>query len=516
MVIVFTVAGRGQENSQQLAPPAVAPPLPERGGKAPNMDRPKLPDDYLLLPEMPPAEFPTRELPRKTPRTLRELMDEEAAAPAPVLAPARPESPAPVNPLPDLSRDVAMNQALSTGESLLGGLGGLENLLLSPFSAQPSLSEFENAGARPLRPIRFGPFDVHLYGSIGVLGTHVGGALFGDKFSTSPLYNGGFTAVMGRNTLSSLWVAYNFASSFPEKPSQSREFATRGGTGGSSSAGVDQTLSVMANLVFPELKRMRFVVGLDYASLSGFDRDTGGNAKRQIATALFIASYEQSNKTTFDWHVSAPFRLFSDAVSSSGVTNTFFATTQLSRKTRLGLGYTAGVVEADEGKNQFYQQGLVRWRYLPTRFLELDVTGGLDFRDIEGSFKTTPIFGVSATWDSGKGTLVSLAAERRIFNAASSINTNFTSSSIVLRVAQRLSWGMIGSVSAGYEYTEYERIGAGGEGQRKDKLSYVSAGLMVPVNRHWNFSLSCAAGRNVSNVTEFDFVQATLKTTLSF
>ena len=505
LAFVLHCSGLGQEPAPETPPPAIPPQLPESVEK--------MPGDETLIPELPPGAVPIREY-RRMPGNVEDSMEEDADEPAPVTEAPEVEPPASAN--AELSRDVAMNQALSTGETLLGGLGGLDGLLTSPFSPGSLLSEFQYLSGKPLQPIRFGSLDVNMHASVGVLGTHVGGSLFGDKYSADPLFDAGFTALLGRNTLSSLWASYNIASSFPESPKQSRELGNGGGSGGGGSGGVDQTFSLMANIVFPDLKRLRFVLGLDYASLSGFDRDTGGNAKRQIATALFIATYQQSKKSSLDWHVSAPFRLFSDAVSSSGVTSTVYETTQFTRKTRLGLGYTIGTLNVDEGKNQIYQQALVRWRYQPTRFLEFDVTGGLDFRDIDDSFRTTPIFGLSASWDSGKGTLVSLAAERRIFNAASSINTNFTSSSFVLRAAQRLGGGMIGTVSAGYEYTEYERVGAGGEGQRKDNLSYVAGGLQLPVSRHWSFSLNCSAGKNRSEVSAFDFVQTTLKTSLAF
>jgi hypothetical protein len=203
-------------------------------------------------------------------------------------------------------------------------------------------------------------------------------------------------------------------------------------------------------------------------------------------------------------------------VSSSGITGTLFAHNQITKKTRLGLGYSVGKVDVDDGESQIYHQALLRLKYRPTRFVSCDATLGLDFRDAADSLTTTPIFGLSVIWDSESGTSVSLAAERRVFNAASAINTNFTSTSIVLSGAQRLGWGLIGTLAAGYEFSEYESIGAGGQGSRKDHLTFVSGGLVKLITHHWNVSLSCAAGINESDTTAIDFVQVTLKTALAF
>ncbi len=481
--------------------------LPEDAGKTPNPDAPILPDEPLPNPP-PPGAIPIRDLQRFEPQNLRDWMEDEASQPAPV---TEAPSAGTAGDSPDLSRAVAMNQALSTGETLLGSLGGLGGALSSPFLAGAPDSPVGDSGMPSLRPIRMGSFDINMHASLGVTATHLGGMLYEDDSSVGGLFQGGFSALYGRDKLASLWFSYDLAGNYPENPAQGRQSGSEGGSGG-----FDQNVSLIGTFTFPELRKVKFVFGAKYSSLSGLDRDTGKTSRRQIATALFTTDYAYSEKTTFSFDVSMPVRQFSDAVSSTGITTALSADTQITRKTSIGLGYTLGTLEVEDGADQVFHQALLKLKYSPSRFLLFDATAGVDFRDHGDSSAVTPIFGLSTTWNSRHGTLVTLAAERRVFNAASAIDTNFTSTSFILSAYQRFSYGVMGTLSAGYEYTEYESFGASAGSNRTDKLTYVSAGVMVPLALHWNCSLNASAGKNDSDTQGFDFMQMTFKTTLLF
>ena len=87
---------------------------------------------------------------------------------------------------------------------------------------------------------------------------------------------------------------------------------------------------------------------------------------------------------------------------------------------------------------------------------------------------------------------------------------------MTLGVYQRFWQGVVGSLTAAYEYTEYESFGTGADSSRIDKLYYASAGAIVPLTHHWNCSLNTSAGKNDSGLSGFDFLQVTFKTTLNF
>ena len=482
--------------------------LPEGADKTPNPDAPILSDEPLPNPP-PPGAIPVRGLQGMEPQNLPDGSEEDPSQLPPITeAPSSEEA---VDRNWEIAREVAMNQALSTGDTLLGGLGGLGGFLSSPFLDGSPDSPVTSSGKPLLRPMRIGSFDVNMHASLGVIGNHFGGMLYADDYAVGGLFQGGFSALFGRDRLTTLLFSYDVAGNYPENSARGRQAGSEGGSGN-----FDQNISLVGSFTFPELRKVRFVFGVNYARLSGIDRDNGRNSQRQIATALFSASYQYSQKTSFKMDVSVPVRQFSDAVSSTGITGTLSGDTQITRKTSIGLGYTFGSLQVENGSDQIFHQALVRVKYSPTRFVLFDASAGVDFRDRGGSTTVAPIFGLGATWDSRHGTLVKVAAERRIFNAASAIDTNFSSTSIVLSAVHRFDCGVMGSLSAGYEYTEYDSFGNGARKGRKDKLSYIAGGVMVPLALHWNCSLGCSAGKNESDVQEFDFVQTTFKTTLSF
>lgn len=510
LAMSLVCSASGQEPAAPELPPV--PPdesamLPEDAGKIPNPDAAMLPTEQLPNPP-PPGAIPVSSLQRIEAQDGPEGTEDEVGDLLPVTEPPSVEAGAES---PDRSREVAMSQALSTGDTFLASLGGLGGTLSSPFLAGAPNSPVPASGMTALRPLRWGSFDVNTHASLGVTATYLGGDLYDSDTSVSGLFQGGLSAFYGRNKLATLWFGYDVATKYPDNPTQGRQTGSEGGSGG-----FDQNISLIGSFTFPELRKVRFVFGAKFASLSGIDRDTGENSKRQIATALFTTSFQYSKKTAFNLNVSMPVRQFSDAVSSTGITSTLSADTQITQKTTVGVGYTFGSLKVEDGADQIFHQTLLHVKYSPTQFLLFDATAGVDFRDRGGSSTIAPIFGLSTTWDSRHGTLVTLAAERRVFNAASAIDTNFTSTSLALGVYQRFGGSVIGNITAGYEYTEYDSFGSGAGTSRTDKLSYFSAGILVPVTLRWNFALNASAGKNESDVQAFDFMQVTFKTTLTF
>jgi hypothetical protein len=275
--------------------------------------------------------------------------------------------------------------------------------------------------------------------------------------------------------------------------------------------------------------------------LSGPNRDVGGATDRSIATASLGASYQYSQKTSFDLSFSLPIRDFSDGVSSTGATGTFFVNNQITKKTRIGLGFTYGSLdtevsgtsalinssksrEGSDGVGQTFQRLLFQIDSTPSRLLTYNFIGGLELRDAGGYSDVTPTFGLGATWNPIAGTSITLAAERRGFNSAASLNTNYNSTSVSLRVNQRLTARLSGYLTLGYERAEYYNVGDEnngdgadeGEGGRKDDLFHASAGLNLPISDRWGWSLVFTFSDNRSNTEPFRYYQAVLQTTYAF
>lgn len=402
----------------------------------------------------------------------------------------------------EVAQPPAMHQALGTGEALLGDLGGLSGEAVgSPFSTQ----------AVPLAlPFRLGIVRFKPRLSAGVsAGSFERNGNRRDWISGSGLglFQGSLQATFGEG-LSSAALLYNFGLSFRGQERSS-------GSGSTGGLRFDQQLSFGAHLLFPEMKRVRFTIGLALADFSGLNRDVGNQTDRVLATLSLGASYAYSRKTSLGWHLSFPIREFSSGLSSRGLTNTLSINRQITRKTSLGIGYSTGFLGVQRGEDQVFQQVLFNVRSVPTIFLSFHGSVGVEYRQA-GDSTFNPIFGLGATWNSRRGTTVSLAAESRIFNSATAANTNFTSTSIGLRASQILGYGIVGSLYLGYEYSAYERVGKGGVSGRNDQLCTVSIGLSRPITKRWSSSLSVQFGKNWSNVQPFNYSQITFRTSYAF
>jgi hypothetical protein len=415
-------------------------------------------------------------------------------------------------------RGVATNRALGTGETILGNFSNIHSSLSSPFlPSVPARAE----------PFQFGWGKLSLRAGAGVSASRVSGTQDGGSDeSVLGFVKAGLEVAAGNRDLA-------FASSVYEAKHGGHSFASlsydcgygfpdsggnqQGVIGSGQTAGFDQQLAFSGNFYFAGLRRLVFGFGLDITSLSGINRDVGAETDRSLATAALTASYELSRKTSFDVEVAMPFRNFSDGISSRGVTGTVFGRNWVTRDLRLGLGFTMGQLDVQEGSDQTFKQGLFQVNYKPTRFLQFNGVGGVDFRDSGGSTSTTPIFGLGLVWNSFRGSNVSLAAERRIFNAASAINTNYISTSVVLTFGQRLFDRLLASLSLGYETAAYESVGESGDAeQREDQLFSATLGLTVPVTDHLGCSFSYTFGRNESDVSPFRSRQATFQASYSF
>ena len=456
------------------------------------------PDDALLMEEPSdenePIEPETEKVglgggelePLETEEELEEETTEEILLVPQVEAPEL--TPEVIDVFPPAIRRASINQALGTGESILANLGSFRDTSQSPLL--PSLISAD-------LPIRFGQFQISSAVSVGVTAGRTGRD--NDNAWEPARLGGNFKSIYEKGLFSAR-VFYSFA------------------VGGGDRFEFNQQLSIGGSFIFPELKRVEFGYGLAFTGLSGLSRDVGSETDRALATATLAASYKYSQKTSFDWNISLPLSDYSDGINSSGLTNTITINNQISRKTLAGIGYSLGFLGVDRGENQVFHRLFLNASSAPTVLISYNATLGVEYRVVGGSGTAGPLFGLGAGWKPRLGTVVSLAAESRVNSSASSVNTNYTSTSFVLGLSQTLGYKLSGSLSLAYEYAKYENVGAGGgnQGDRKDHLYYISTGLKRPISTKWSCSLLGRLGENRSNRDPFSFWEVSLYTSYSF
>ncbi|MHA3774181.1 outer membrane beta-barrel protein [Verrucomicrobiota bacterium sgz303538] len=441
-----------------------------------------------------------------TPEALPEDVEQRVLLNAAVVAPRT------------ITQRTALHQALSTSEAILGNLSGVRGALYSPFlpSRRPD----------PLPAFRIGVIDFRPHASVGAVVSHSSDdSESGNDVEAGAFFQAGILAVLRERGRISGALDYTIGTT----PSS-------GGSSTTQDNAIDQVLSLSTDFTFPQMSKVHFGLGLDFASLASVDRDVGGVIKRTHITPSFTASYIYSRKTSFDWDITVPIRDFSDGTSSIGVTNTIFINNQITNKTQLGLGVAVGMLtvnassdgrlesdDTSEGSvTQWFQQLLLRARYKPSALFAFDGTVGLEVREVGDTTDASPVFGLGVTWKPRPETTISLVAERRTFNSGTALNTNFTSNTISLRASQPIAYRLTASILLGYEHATYETDGERKQVQKRnqvervDDLLSVSGELTLAITRRWSCTLTISAGKNFSNVQPFDYVQGVLQTSYEF
>ena len=199
--------------------------------------------------------------------------------------------------------------------------------------------------------------------------------------------------------------------------------------------------------------------------------------------------------------MSAPIRLYDEGDSSEGVTLQAFVDHVYSPLTTVGVGLGLGTLVV-EGRTQLFEQLLAHANYAPNPKFSLNTTLGYEFRDAGKSEEITPIFTLGIAWTPRDGTSFALSGERGIFGSAAVSGANFSTTSVSLSANQRLGQYFEATVSAGYNYEDYETASSQVTGGRSDQYFLLKAGLSAHLSSRWSVSLSASYSQLMSSVDQ--------------
>ncbi len=384
----------------------------------------------------------------------------------------------------------AIHQAFTSGESLSDGIGGIPN---------PANSFLTGIGAPARGGIKIGAFTIR-----PTIGT---GLIFrtssGHESNGSAAYgllSAGIGIDLGEPD-SRRYFSLNYMGSLAIPPQN----------GGKTH--LDQDLRLRATIRFSKLQ---IGLGISYTELSGYDRDVGSQVNRKILTTLLTSTYQLSQKTSMEWDLSFPLRIFTQGISSGGVTSTTFISYKYSPKTSFGIGTAFGFLEVENAATQTFEQLLVRMNYAATAKISINGTAGMEFRQAGSQMRQMPIFAIGVTWQIKQGTSLNFGAERRTVNSASEPDSNYTSTTGTISLIQRLgkSTTLIGTI--GYENAAYHSLVNGESNDRADNNWLGQIGLKYDINRHLNTTLILSGNENFSTTNPNRFLQLSLQASYSF
>ncbi len=270
----------------------------------------------------------------------------------------------------------------------------------------------------------------------------------------------------------------------------------------------NQTLSLSSQFQFA---RTSIGVGIDFSGLTGLNRDAGGDTKRNILTLSLTSTYRYSSKSSLEADFTIPVSQFSDGISSSGVTASFFYNYMYSAKTTIGTGVTLGLLDVDGGGSQHYLDPTVRVNYQADEKLSFNANVGLDIRDAGPSTSINPIFGLGVSWKAREGTIWQLTGQGSVQNSDSLQGANFTSTSLALSLTQTIARVFTGTASLGFEQARYYSVQQGVSTNRNDFSYFLQLGVSTQLGRYWSTSLIVSGGDTISNTDPLRYLQTSLQ-----
>lgn len=515
--LAFRGAARGAE---QLQPP---PAMPASPGELPVGNRENNGEGLMEDDEM--MTLPDAKLWRVPPEA--EAPAGGATRPLVLAQPARPEDVEAAGtrtPSFRLTRDPLLrtsgSQAMGGGELLSDGLGGVAGNLSSPLLPPPSV---DNDLGIILGPLRLGV-------SVGVsaiwqrIEEEGAGTFDNTSLSLSTALNLRLGDPGSGHVIS---LAYSASVGLNgEGDSGGRSFGvSSSGAGGLGSANgtstgtgnrggeFNQQLSLIAAYSFPKLE---LGLGISFASLTGQNRDVGSRVGRDLLTVSLTSRYPISPKTSVSWDISTPIRQFDGGIDSGGLTSQHFVDYQYSPKTSVGAGVSFGWLKVAEGTNQTFQQVTVRAAHELSGKLQATGSLGYEFRQAGDTSSNTPVFTLGASWTPRLGTTVSLTADRRIFNSATERDVNYSSTSVMLSLSQRVGGRCNLGLGLGWENGDYQALNRQADTAREDNLFFAQATFAVKVSKRFAATAYFAYTDNQSNVASYNTLTAGVQGSFTF
>ena len=278
----------------------------------------------------------------------------------------------------------------------------------------------------------------------------------------------------------------------------------------------DQTFALRGVLT---LTKLTLGVGLQFSQFSGSDRDFGGQSVgRQLLSLALTATYQYSVKSSLESDLSVPVRIFERGDSSEGVVSTNFVNYNYSPLTTFGAGVAVGSVCVENGQTRTFEQLLARITYTNNGFLIVNGVFGVEFRDTEDGEKINPVYGLGATWQIREGTTLALTSERRTFNSAALVGSNYISSNVALTGTQRLGDRWTATATVGYENADYD--GASDRrrlsSNREDNYVVVQGGVIAKIGSRWSASVLGTYGDNQSNGNAVNYFHTLVQATFAY
>lgn len=259
-----------------------------------------------------------------------------------------------------------------------------------------------------------------------------------------------------------------------------------------------------------EWKRLTLGIKARMQTLNLPDVDLGERVERSIFTGALTSRYDLSGKTSFELNFFNYIRDYSgDKVDSVEYRGQAWANYQVRPKITLALGLTYGQVELSSGPSQSYEQVLLRMRYRATEKVRFDLTGGMEFREIQGvSNPTNGVFSAGLTYTPFDGTSIYVQGYRRNVTSAGSPPSAYTVTGVEVQFRQRFWKRYYAVLAAGYQNSAYDYFTS--SDTRNDNVFYIHPSIGMDITQWLSCELGMTYRQDDSTVEKYSFSETTV------
>jgi hypothetical protein len=267
-----------------------------------------------------------------------------------------------------------------------------------------------------------------------------------------------------------------------------------------------------------ELAKLTLGATLHAESKTEADPDVGQRVKVRRLAIDIASRYQLSEKTTVGLTLSNRVNDPEGFIQTTEWRAEGFAEYAVTPLIQLGLGIAGGRLSVTEGSDQAFEQVLARAQYSFSDKLNVQFSGGVEFRqfDTSNNDRTNPVFALGFDWRPATATQFILQAYRRTSASALNVNENVNTTGFEATFRRLLGGGLQFSLTGGYYAANY--IFIGGNEPRTDNFIFVRPGLLYQFTDRLHAGITYQYRRNESNNHQFQFSnnQVTAEITLRF
>jgi hypothetical protein len=233
-----------------------------------------------------------------------------------------------------------------------------------------------------------------------------------------------------------------------------------------------------------------------------------GQRSERIAYDLRLTSrYPFGEKLSVN--VDGTFHLedYSDFNSYWDLANSNWINYDYSPKLNLGLGLVFGYNDIQDYTDQAYQQGRLRVIYALAEKLNLNASGGAEWRQYRSEIddQITPVWDLALSYRPTEKTAVAVNLYQRYSSSAFYGSENYLSTGVGASVRQAIVGRLGVTLDGSFYHADYEATQGGVSSNREDDVVLIRVGLDTTLAERWTLGVFYDFQNNSSSDVNFDF-----------